>query len=282
MSDSLKKWCTLADSTRIQDELRFQILNEMINEKGLPTEFQFLTVTENNITDILEKVKSENSQIRFAGDVGKWVVPLLERLPSAVLSLKSADALVCEKLEWWARFYLVEGLNQMFATDAGSLDLGGSVLIMGTSMESRAVVAALSKIGFSKMLISDSDDAKTSAFVEEMKKSYFGVRFQAVPRSMITQLPGVCSMAVNTLNTLSDPSTGMDLAYFNFFKAGGYWLDLSIFPLDLVLANEAQYVGATLLSGARVYAITDAIWAEAVFKVKIDTQTYVERLNSGK
>ena len=73
----------------------------------------------------------------------------------------------------------------------------------------------------------------------------------------------------------------MDLAYFNFFKAGGYWLDLSIFPLDTVLTSEAQSVGATLLSGAHVYAMTDQLWAEAVFKIKIDTQTYADRLSSG-
>ena len=271
-SDSPKRWCVIAEPTRVREESRFVALDEALKKSGLQTEFHFLISTQDELPAKLEQVKSEYSQIRFAGEVGSWTLPLLIRLPSALMSLKSADALVCEGGDWWPRLFMVEGLNKMFANDAGTLDLGSSVFILGATMEARAAVAALSRIGFSKMLVSDPDDTKTSAFVEDLKRSYFGIQFQAVSRNMITQLPGICSVAVNTLSQLDDQGTLGDLAYFNFLRSGGYWLDLTLSPPNANLKTEAISVGAAILSAPHALAICDQLWAQAAFQIQLDVE----------
>ncbi len=273
------RWCTIADAYRAPQEARYQALDKALQAAGLETSFEFLIADQSNMGEILEKAKLEFSQIRFAGQSGSWVLPLLIRLPSSVMSLKSADALVYDQKEWWPRFYLVEGLNQMLAKDVSALDLSGSVFIFGATCEARAAIAALSKIGFNKMIISDPDEAACSAFVEEMKRSYFGTQFQSVARQFVTQLPGVCSIAVNTLSAAEAKEAATEIAYFNFLKAGGMWLDLSIFPLNSALQAEAVSVGATILSGAHGLALTDQLWAKSVFQVSIDLAAYTAQLS---
>lgn len=277
MSD-LVRWCAIADPKRRSDEKRYLALSEAMKLSGLDNEMTFLTSTAENIQNVLDSARNDFAQIRFVGQVGTWVLPILERIPSAVKSLKSADALVCETHEWWPRFFLVEGLNQMLANDHAMLDLRGSVFIFGATSEARAVIAALSKIGFNKMIISDPDEAVCTAFVEDLRKSYFGTQFQSVPRQFVTQLPGICSVAVNTVSESDAGNSSSDLAYFNFLKAGGSWLDLSIFPLNASLKTEALSVGATVIEGAQGFAFADQLWASSVFNISIDTTTYSRQL----
>jgi shikimate 5-dehydrogenase len=277
MSEILR-WCEISDRTDEFAKVRFQILNEELRKAGLDTEFKLTVAEPTNLQEILDQARSTSAQIRFSGRLGKSVIPLLERLPSALVSLKACDSLVCENGDWWPRFFLVEGLNQTMATDAAALDLAGSVLILGATSEAKASVAALSRIGFSKMIITDPHEELGLAFVEELRRSYFGIKFQMVARNAVTQLPGVCSIAVNTLTASEDANSMAELAYFNFLKPGGFWLDLSIFPLNTALQSEASSVGASIISGARVLARTDFLWATSAFNVSIDFDSYAARL----
>lgn len=274
------RWCAIADEARSSEKRRFESLSQALREAGIENEFEFLIADKASAAAVLDKAKSEFAQIRLAGSVGAWILPTLERVPSSLNFSRAADAMVCEYNEWWPRFYLVEGLNQMLSLDASTLDLSGSVFIFGATPEARAAAAALSKIGLNRVVLSDPDDAKASAFVEELKRADFGTQFQAVPRAQITQIPGICSVAINTLSTLSEKETATELAYFNFLKPGGFWLDLAIFPLNATLQTEAQSVGASLFSGAHALALTDRLWAEAAFKVSIDAEAHSGRLTN--
>jgi shikimate 5-dehydrogenase len=271
----MTKWCVITD---FKDEPRFQILNETLKASGVPTEFTQIQATPATLAEALEEAKTTQNQIRIGGRLGAHVLPLLERLPSSVLSLRACDALVCDNNEWWPRFYLVEGLNQTIAHDAATLDLGGSVLVIGATPDARATVAALSRIGFSKMIVSDPSEAACSSFVEELRRSYFGIQFQIVARKAVTQLPGVCSIAVNTLLQSEDSEALNELAYFNFLKPNGFWLDLAILPPNTNLETEALSVGASIISGARALAMTDKIWAETALKIKIDFEAHASSL----
>jgi shikimate 5-dehydrogenase len=262
-----------------QDEPRFKILDETLKAAGVETEFTHVKATPETLGEAIDEARATQDQIRIGGRLGGHVLPLLSRLPSSVLSLKACDALVCENGEWWARFCLVEGLNHTLAQDAAALDLGGSVLILGATPDARATVAALSRIGFNKMVVSDPSEAACASFVEDLRRSYFGIQFQVVAREAVTQLPGVCSIAVNTLTQTEDADALNELAYFNFLKPNGFWLDLAVLPRNLNLEAEALSVGASVVSGARVLAMTDRVWAEAALKIKIDFDAHASRLS---
>jgi shikimate 5-dehydrogenase len=272
------RWCEITDRDDDFARKRFQLLTTEIQKAGVENEVTFTIANEETLPDILEKARSTFAQIRVGGRLGSVIMPLMNRIPSSLASLKACDSIVSERGDWWPRSFLVEGLNQTLASDAGTLDLGGSVLILGTTPQARASVAALSRVGFNKMIISDPSEAVGAAFVEDLKRSFFGIHFQSVPRSSVTQLPGICSIAVNTLTAAEDANSINELAYFNFLKTGGFWLDLSIFPLNVGLQNEALSVGAIIISGSRVFSATDSLWAESVFKVKIDRESYASSL----
>ena len=279
------RWCELAfnDANRATTK-RYELLNEELRALGVETEFEAVQCSKADLEPTLEKLRADFQAIRFSGETGPAVLPFLTRIPASISTLRSADSLVCEDGNWWPRCFLVEGVNQTFADDKSSIDLSGSVFILGATSKARAVVAALSRIGFGRMIISDPDEKKCQAFVEELRKSYFGIQFQATPRTLVTQLPGVCSVAVNTLVDGDDASGVAELAYFNFLKVGGVWLDLALFPLNQALQAEAVSVGGTLVDGYRVLAETDALWIAAAFPSKarplekFDVASYASRL----
>jgi shikimate 5-dehydrogenase len=269
------KWCEITDAP---GSTRFRFLDEELKRAGLETEFSSAVANESSLPEVLEHALQTQNQIRVSGRLSSSVLAQLPRLPSSILSLKACDSLVCDKGEWWPRFFLVEGLNQTIAMDASALDLTGSVLILGASAEARAAVAALSRIGFNKMIVSSPRENEGEAFVEDLRRSYFGIKFQVVARNAVTQLPGVCSIAVNTLSRLEDAESISELAYFNFLKPNGFWLDLTLSPRNASLESEALSVGAAVVSGAKAIALTDKLWAESVFKTSIDLDSYAARL----
>ena len=277
MSD-LVQWCEISDRADDLGRVRFQRLNDELRKAGLKSEVTYVPATAANLQEALDQARSKYAQIRFSGRTGAAVMPLLERQPSALIALKACDSLVCQDGDWWPRFFLVEGLNHTIASDAAALDLGGSALVLGATPQARAAVAALSRIGFNKIMVNDPSDDVGSAFVEELRRAYFGIQFQMVSRNAVTQLPGICSIAVNTLTASEDVNSITELAYFNFLKPGGFWLDLSIFPLNSGLQGEAFSVGASMISGARVLARADCLWAQSAFKVSIDFDSYASSL----
>lgn len=114
----MKKWAVLTDKSDGSDRRRFESLREALLKAGVETEVSILVTSEADFLQNFENAKAQYSQIRFTGQTGSWVIPHLVRLPSAMLSLKSCDSLVCDHDEWWPRFYLVEGLNKIsFARD---------------------------------------------------------------------------------------------------------------------------------------------------------------------
>jgi shikimate 5-dehydrogenase len=279
------RWCEIGVRGKNRSSsLRFEALSEEIRRLGFENEFETIECDQSEIANCLDKAKSSFQQIRFSDDAGAWALPLLTRIPASIATLRSADSLVCENGDWWPRFFLVDALNHTLAAEPKTIDLTGSVFILGATNKARAAVAALSKIGFGRMLISDPDDSKCETFVEGLKKSYFGIQFQTVARTQVTQLPGVCSVAVNTLADGNDSGSSAELAYFNFLKTGGMWLDLALFPLNKTLQAEAKSVGGTVINGYQAIAAADALWFDAVFSTpskpapKFDTTAYAQRL----
>lgn len=266
------RWCEIALEQRVQSRRRrFEKLNEEFRACGVASSSEILSATEQTLESVLEQAKQTYEAIRFSPEVGSLVLKTLTQIPAGVATLKTADALVKENGTWWPRCFLVDGLMQTFSSSVTSVDFTGSVFLLGAGGKTRAVAAALSRIGFGRIIIADPDDERSAALVEDLKRSYFGVQFQQTTRGLVTQLPGICSIAVNTLESGEDAANAAELAYFNFLKTGGLWLDLALFPLSLTLQTEAVSVGGELLNGFEVLARTDALWFESAYSTKGET-----------
>jgi shikimate 5-dehydrogenase len=161
-------------------------------------------------------------------------------------------------------------LQRLAASDLGSLDLNASAFIVGATPETRSAVAALVRIGFRRVNLTGTNDKRGEEMLKDFKKTYFNVQFSFTPRSMITQLPGVHSVAVNTLSMNDDPSQLSELFYFNFLKSGAVWIEVPFTTGNSPLIQEARNVGADVRESAQVSARCDQAWAESCFKVRLD------------
>lgn len=266
---------------------RYQALSAALKEAGCENEVEFIEVDQDHFEASLGTAQEQFVQLRLGGELCRRPVLFSSNMSTLMFALKSADAYVRKGPDgvavrshefardsnhtWWPENYLQEGLRRALVADVKALDFSGSVFILGAGSEAHAIVAALARIGFNRFSVSDPDEATGKIFVEEAGKSFFGNRIQFVPRHLITQLPSVHSVVVNTLVRGRDQGILDELYYFNFLKFGGVWLDLP-FDSNQDLDSEAGAVGAIIEPGYRVAAWTDLCWASEVLGVQLSIE----------
>ncbi|MES2963257.1 MAG: hypothetical protein V4760_05160 [Bdellovibrionota bacterium] len=263
----MMRWCEVGND---HSKVRFEALSQALTKAGVENEHSFIEFTGDPEKVFREAEKFD--QVRLSGEAATRIMSYAPRTPSTLLPLRAADAYVKEKNgQWWPRCFFVDGLNRTFAHTSLDLDFSSGVFILGANPESRWLIASLSRIGYNKVSLCEPDESRGQSFVEELRKSYFKLQVQYVPRHLLTQLPGVHAIGVNTLSEGRDDGALAELFYFNFLKPGGSWLDLAVFPYNQGLEAEAKSVGANLIPGHRVYAIADCIWAESLgFDIDVD------------
>jgi hypothetical protein len=264
----LVRWCEI--STKCEQD-RFKTLSENLNAAGVANSVDFIEIGVAEFQETLTRCKSEYDQIRIGAPLQLLLADLFDNWPADLNRSKVADALVKEtgsgslSQKWWPRCFLVDGLNYTFAKNPQALDLEGGVFILGATAAAFAVVASLARIGFRKFLLADSDDSKVEDFVVKLRAAHFSAQFQAVRRHMITQLPGVNAVAVNTLNAKEESEIFDELVYFNFLIPSGVWLDLALSDRHEQVDAEARNAGAVIRTPAEVAAATDVSWAFECF-----------------
>lgn len=269
----MMRWCEVGEQA---STARFQALSEALAKAGVENRYEFVENTGDPAK--VFAVAETYDQIRLTGEACTQVLSHSIRTPSSLLPLKAADAFVKEKDgQWWPRCHFVEGLNRVFAQTTLDLDFSSGVFVLGANPESRWLISSLARIGYNKVSLCEPDQARGEAFVEDLRKSYFKLQVQYVPRHLLTQLPGVHAVGVNTLAEGRDDGTLSELFYFNFLKPGGAWLDLALVPYNHSLEAEAKSVGATIIPGHRIYAMADCLWAESL-GIDIDTEALVRAL----
>ena len=279
-----------AEISAFPEKLRYQTLSAALTSAGFPNEVSFIESDDAGFDRVLEEAQAKYAQLRIGDSLGHCIERTANRKSSVMHALRIADAYVqtsvdgapvraAEKsgiagVSWWPKNYLVEGIQQAVVSDIESLDLSGAVFVLGAGAQSRSAVAALTKIGFGRFSISDPDEALGRSFIEEARATFFSNQFQLVPRHLITQLPSVHSVAVNTMVRGRDQGAIAELFYFNFLKAGGLWLDLPFVP-NRDLDSEATAVGASAEPGYRVAAWTDRAWARETLGVNLELEALV-------
>lgn len=272
------KWAEIAD---FSETIRMKTLSLALTRAGLENEVTFLGANRTNVADVVKQAQKEFSQIRIGGDLCADVLDLFENVPIAPKQIGAADSLLLipgpKGRQWWPRNFLTEGFHRAIVNDVKSLNTSSAVFVLGTGWEARSAIAALTKIGFRRFTISDKHDQIDESFIASLQRTHFDVDFQFVARAMITQLPSVHSVALNTLVKGRDDGALDELIYFNYLELGGVWLDLPLIPSNDALAEEADAAGAFVEPGIKVAVATDALWAEACFSgsnFKFDRPAY--------
>lgn len=264
------KWAVVSDLA--PNKVRAAIVSEALAQAGVVNEVVFFEATQATLLDVIQNCESKGIQhLRFEGTLPDFVPGCFTNLPSTILTLKSADAVVPEENgRLWPRNFLQEGIQRLAASDLGDLDLNAGAFIVGATPEARSAVAALVRIGFRRVNLTGTDDKRGEEMISDFRRTYFNVHFSFIPRSLITQLPGVHSVAVNTLPMEEDANRLGELFYFNFLKSGAVWIEVPFTNSNSPLIQEAKNVGADVRESANLASRCDQAWAESCFKVRID------------
>ncbi len=257
---------------------RFQLLSEVLNHNGVENEVVHESISAMDLAARLPEYFQTFQQIRVSSSSCDEMRTLMSRAPSMTMSLKVCDAFVHEADGWWPRCFLYEAMQVVVAKHVTGLDFTGGVFVIGAGAMTRAVVGALVRVGFEKINITDPDEYLAQELIEDLQRTFFGVQFQFTKKQMVTQLPGVHSVAVNTIvGTDTNPELS-EIFYLNFLKAGGAWIDLNLSPVESNLSAEARTVGAQVVNGVKVASITDCLWVKKAFALDLDESQYSEIL----
>lgn len=266
----MTNWVELSTSC---DRNRFHKLSEWMSQNQIENRVEFVETTLDNFAAEIEVAKKNYKQIRIGGELRTAIREVFVSLPSNIMTIGSADGILWNGQDWWPRNYLIEGISRSLSMDVKGLDTSQGAFISGTTPDCRALVYVLSRLGFKKFSISDSDEDRGEAFCRELERYFFSIQFQFVPRHLITQLPAVHSVAANTLTGGMDAGITSELIYLNFLSSGGVWLDLVPQNESKELKSEALNVGAKVIDAYQVLARTDRAWVEASFGRSLEIET---------
>lgn len=268
------RWVEIADPGSKE---RFQILSEVLKKKGIENEFVSISPAVDAFENQLQQAQKEYQQIRIGTPFMDMVST--ETSPMLTFTVKSVDCLHNDGKNWWPRSTLMEAVVRE-AYFLKTLGLSKPALVVGSGAAARAVVAALIKIGFTKVNITEKFDESGLQFIKYLEKSFFNVEFSFTSQSAITTLPGIHSLVVNTTPFIESNDLLEELYYFNFLSQGGVVIDLVDRPIMTPLLKSAAELGAKIVSGYEIQALSDIVWASWCFNVSIDGDDYRAQLKN--
>ena len=176
------------------------------------------------------------------------------RVSSEVAILGYADAIYCEPSEpprvvgVFADAFVAALSSMKIACDTLS-----AALLIGACDETRAAAVGLARLGYKRIQVVDSDDEKTAKLIQILQRRVFGVKFEAVSRASLTQLPNESSLAFNLMGE-SERALLEDASYLNFLQKAGIWIDWTGATRALGYDEEIVDGGARVVEAARIRA----------------------------
>ncbi len=250
----------------------------------LPAEFLVEKFFENEencdiFRNYLKQIKIDFDQLRIGGFFKEKIDLMSTEYPADLMQTKTFDSLVKTGKRWWPRSQLFHAFIHLLTNEIKQVDFSSPILIVGANSDSKTIISALIKMGFSRFNVTDSDSELCHMLVQEMKRSYFSTRFEMTEIGYITQLPNIYSMGVNTISGELDETTKLALVYFNFLPKGALWIE-SCPQAVSTLANEALSFGFQVKLGLDLISELDFTWAKAVLNCEIDVARYKETLKT--
>ena len=271
------EWVEISYSTSEESKMRFDFLSQYLNEINKKNKIHYVNTTPENLWETISQCKKKYDQIRFSEDVATQIIAESTQLPSEIVNIAGTDALFQKEGKWWFKMFLYDAFHDVISKKGMSLDLESALLVVGTSVYASVLTSGFIKTGFDEVNISSTEDDKGKAFVEKIKKKYFGVNVNYVPQSRLVTLPGIHGVVVNTVQIKDNEELVHELSYYNFLQKEGVVVDCNLFPVESELTKEAKEVGAYLIQGYELLSLADLFWAQMVFKGTLDSDAYIHK-----
>lgn len=263
---------------------RSEFLAESIQALGLKWQQQSFSPEEFDEKLLALMGEANTNQIRFEGWAQSKILVGRDHRILEISHVGVADSMVRtpvqnERTQWWPRNFLAPAFREVLARRVTDLDLSGSAMIIGATPLARVAIAAIASYGIRRFLLTDTDLGRAEAFEADIKKQNFGYQFRFVRDSEVTQLPSVCSFAVNTVSQLSE-QFAQEISYFNFLRPLGYWIDFGLSSFREQFQDEILSTKARLESPAPIWALADANWLQQCFGREENLEELTKRYQS--
>ena len=280
------RWTEISDKPEskryefLSEELKLSKFENTFVATELPSEFRdrnFFLNEDNcdRFRQHLNTIKKDFDQIRVGGFFKAKLDVLSNEYPAELMQIKTLDSLVKNNSRWWPRNQLYHGFIHMMAHEIKQVDFSAPILIVGANSDSKTIISALIKMGFSTFNITDVDVEKCRAQVQDLQKNYFSSHFEMTEIGYVTQLPNIYSIGVNAIKGELDETTKMAVIYFNFLPKGAFWIE-STPRATSALAEEAMSFGFNVRLGFELIANLDFVWAKSVLNCDIDLRRLKE------
>ena len=268
------KWCEIG----LKKNLRNDTLVAFLQKNAVASEFQFIEATQENFKDKLTEAKSQFEVIRIHPALMHLASQTIDRSFQELVRMGTVDTLIKQQDKFWPESLLRESMFQFLTSKVKNMDVQQEALVIGACGVSRAVAAALIKLGFSQINITSDSVEKINEMADDFKKIYFNTHFKTTPKEELTLLPGVHGIVVNTFDFDESEDFLNDLYFFNFLKKGGWAIDFSDVPLETPFIHIAKDIEAHTVSGYEFNSFYDMIFVQKVFGKVLGVNDYKDHL----
>lgn len=252
---------------------RFRLLADEAKKIDPSFQIDSVEVSDEDLSKTIKEAQAYDF-ILVSNPFGRTVLDHVQGVSREIRDLGCADTLIRDGQRWWPRCFLVEGIQRSLMNSKVDLDPNGALLVTGSGASARATVYCFVKLGFKKIGISGRSFEKVTEWVGELERSFFDVKFEAIPVDQLVEQAGLYSVLVNTTPLEKGNHIVHELYYFNFLKAPGLVIDLNLFPFQTPLMKEARDVNIRTIDGLEIAVSVDTHLIKKVAGIDIDTQAY--------
>ncbi|MES2768699.1 MAG: hypothetical protein V4596_06085 [Bdellovibrionota bacterium] len=271
------KWCEIGPLKTP----RLEVLSQYLNSKGIQNQFTFIEATDANLKEKIAEATAQKLSIRFHPKNIDQVSLNIKNNLRELENLKAVDSLMFdEKKGYWPEILFRDSLFEFLTHTVKNLDVMDKGFVIGTCGLARASIAALIKLGFSKINITSKDDESALNLIKDFKEIFYNVQFEYTKRVDVTILPGTHGLVINTFSVLDSEDFPNEIYYFNFLKKGGLVIDLVDVPPETPFLRIAQDIGARVVRGYEAFGFYDLNWVLKVTGLKTDFDEYKQLLKT--
>lgn len=173
-------------------------------------------------------------------------------LPTEVRSLYCADGIFLEDGQWWPRLDLKDAIHELIVKKGKNLDIKETAFIIGEGVFLRLLGALAASFGFARVTMVGLSEEDVQQQIRFLQQAFVGIDWRMMEASQLTMQTSTATLLMNALSIKSHEHIVNDLAYFNFMKPQGLFVDLNMWPFENLLLEEAGRASLRSISGIEV------------------------------
>ncbi len=266
-----------------EENPRYRALHQFLQEKSHQNTFEFVTSIGDELVETIKGLQRSVNTMRIAKEFGFYSLDQEYPYPSNLLNIKAHDTIERYDSTWLPRNYVMDAVKYCMTQEEIPTDISGSVLIFGTCPVAHSCFGALNALGFSRFTFVDPNPEQNvvDTKLDLLKSQNFGAEINKASNAMVTQLPGIFSVVVNTLEMEDESSIIDEMSYFNFLASDGVILDFRM-EKEIRFIKEAQKIGALTIDAYHLFSLADYRWLCHNLKDLNFSQSEIEDLYKSK